>query len=121
MDRRTLFLFGCILAIVGGGAVPGPAGTTMLVLGILIALAVAASALFKAADRWSAGAGASRSSHTGPSNYGRVGSSRHRGATKRTSIRGTAPRPGKLPRSRPSKPPPVPEGKPQPPSRRLPG
>lgn len=120
MDRRTVFLLGCILAMVGGGAVPGPAGTTMLVLGILIALGVAASAFFKAADRWSEGAGTG-TPRSGPSSYGRLGSfSRRRSTSNRTSLRGGISRPGELPRSKPGKPP-IPERKPEPPSRQLPG
>ncbi len=120
MNRRALFLFGCILAIVGGGAVPGPAGITMLVFGILVALGVAASAFFKAADCWSEGTekGTPRS---GPPKSGRLGSfSRRRSTSSRPSLRGGASRPGELPRSKPGKPP-IPERKPEPPSRQLPG
>ena len=47
-------------AQVGGGAIPGPAGTILLVLGILIALAVAAAVLSDA-DRWAEGAGTGES------------------------------------------------------------
>ena len=50
MNRRAVFLLVCILAVVGGGAIPGPAGTILLVLGILIALAVAAAWFFRTAD-----------------------------------------------------------------------
>ena len=120
MNRGAVFLLGCVVAVVGGGAVPGPAGTVLLVLGVLTALAVAASAFFKAADRWSEGAGESRGSRTGSSSYGRLGSSSHRGATTRPSLPGSSRRHGEIPSSRPGKPP-VPERKPEPPSRQLPG
>ena len=47
LNRGAIFLLACIVAVVGGGAIPGPAGTILLVLGTLAALAVAASAFFK--------------------------------------------------------------------------
>ena len=50
IEPGAVFLLACILAVVGGGAIPGPAGTILLVLGILIALAVAAAWFFRTAD-----------------------------------------------------------------------
>lgn len=120
MNRGAVFLLACVVAVVGGGAVPGLAGTVLLVLGVLIALAVAASAFFKAADRWSEGAEESRSSRTGSSSYGRLGSSSYRGATTQPSLRRSSQSRGEIPSSRPGKPP-APERKPEPPSRQLPG
>lgn len=115
MNRGVIFVLACVVAVVGGGAVPGPAGIVLLVLGILTALAVAASAFFKAAERWSEEEGESPSSPYGP-----LGSSSYRSATTRTSLRGSSSRRTEIPSSRPSKPP-IPERKPEPPSRQLPG
>ena len=70
LNRGAVFLLVCVLAVVGGGAIPGPAGTILLVLGILIALAVAAAWFFRTADSWAEGAGTGesrrRSGPTGP-------------------------------------------------------
>ena len=71
IEPGAVFLLACILAVVGGGAIPGPAGTILLVLGILIALAVAARGSFGPRISWAerAGTGESlrRSGPTGPS------------------------------------------------------
>ena len=70
LNRGAVFLLACILAVVGGGAIPGPAGTILLVLGILIALAVAAAWFFRTTDSWTEGTGTGesrrRSGPTGP-------------------------------------------------------
>ena len=104
MKRGALFLLACVVAVVGGDAVPGDAGTVLLVLGLLVALAIAVSALFKAADRWSKGAGTEEprlGGFTRSSIYGRPGLSSSRGAS-RTSLRGSTARRTQIPTSRPS-------------------